>query len=83
MLQAASRELDDWLTLNLDRGCTLDQLHESLLQAGYESTFAIDYLRQRSGGSESWRTSWRGFERSWRDATRRWGRCRRSTPPPF
>jgi prolyl 4-hydroxylase len=51
MLQAASRELDDWLTLNLDRGCTLDQLHESLLHAGYESTFAIDYLRQRSGGS--------------------------------
>jgi prolyl 4-hydroxylase len=50
MTQAVTRELDDWLTLNLGRGCTLDQLHESLLQAGYDAAFAIDYLRQRSGG---------------------------------
>jgi prolyl 4-hydroxylase len=51
MVQTASRELDDWFKLNLDRGCTLDQLHESLLQAGYAADFAADYLRQRSGGA--------------------------------
>lgn len=51
MSQTASRELDDWVQLNLGRGCTLDQLHQSLLQAGYEAAFAIDYLSRRSGGT--------------------------------
>jgi len=51
MVQTASRELEDWFKSNLERGCTLDQLHESLLQAGYAADFAADYLRQRSGGA--------------------------------
>jgi len=51
MTQTATRELDDWFTLNRERGCTLEQLHESLLQAGYAAAFAADYLRDRSGGT--------------------------------
>ncbi len=51
MNQTVTRELEDWYALNVGRGCTLDQLHESLLQAGYASAFALDFLRQRSGGT--------------------------------
>ena len=51
MNQAVTRELEDWYALNVGRGCTLDQLHESMLQAGYESNFSVDFLRQRSGGT--------------------------------
>lgn len=50
MTQVATPELEDWFRLNVGRGCSLDQLHESLLQAGYEAAFASDFLRSRSGG---------------------------------
>jgi prolyl 4-hydroxylase len=50
MTQVATSELEDWFRLNVRRGCSLDQLHESLLQAGYEATFALDFLKSRSGG---------------------------------
>lgn len=49
MTQVAPPELEDWFRLNVDRGCSLDQLHESLLQAGYEAGFALDFLKSRSG----------------------------------
>ncbi|MBU3693562.1 MAG: 2-oxoglutarate-dependent dioxygenase [Rhodocyclaceae bacterium] len=48
--QIATPELEDWYRLNIGRGCSLDQLHDSLLQAGYAATFALDFLRWRSGG---------------------------------
>lgn len=51
MWQTVTRELEDWFELNLGRGCSFDQLHASLLQAGYETDFARDFLRQRSGGT--------------------------------
>jgi prolyl 4-hydroxylase len=50
MTQTASRELEDWYQLNVVRGCSLDQLHESLLQAGYEAGFAVEFLSRHSGG---------------------------------
>lgn len=49
MTQVATPELEDWFRLNVGRGCSLDQLHDSLLQAGYEATFALDFLKSRSG----------------------------------
>jgi len=50
MTQVATPELEDWFRLNVGRGCSLDQLHQSLLQAGYEANFALDFLRSSSGG---------------------------------
>lgn len=50
MVQTASRELDDWFDLNTGRGCSLEQLQQSLLQAGYAATFVDEFLQRRSGG---------------------------------
>jgi len=64
MTQVATTELEDWFRLNISRGCSLEQLHESLLQAGYEAGFARDFLRAR-GGAESATAALKAW----------WGRC--------
>jgi len=50
MTQTVSRELEDWFQLNVSRGCRPEQLHQSLIEAGYPADFVSSFLSERSRG---------------------------------